>query len=295
MGMNLDHYMGGEPKPDLADAEAMRFTCRSFTQLYHDLREQTLGRTRWLGRSVVKSPMDLLVLQEIVAETRPDLIIETGVLAGGTTYFLATMLDLLEIDGTVVGVDIDLRGAGEHVSAHPKVELIEGSSTDPAVVAQLTERAAGRRVMVDLDADHTAEHVSRELELLAPLVSPGCYLIVEDTWIGRSVRREWAPGPADALDEWLREDRPFAIDRWRERFLLSHNSGGYLRRIAADGAVTDGPPRRDEFFSPELELAAAGERTGGGVAPIETENERLRARVEQLEAELDRLRPERNR
>jgi len=265
--MSLDHYTSRESnRPDLGDRDSARATCRSFTQLYHELREQTLGRTRWLGRSVVKSPMDLLMLQEIVAETRPNLIIETGVLAGGTTYFLASMLDLLEINGTVVGVDIDLRGAGPHIAEHPKIELIEGSSTDPDVVARIAERAAGKRVMVDLDADHSAAHVARELELLAPLVSPGCYLVVEDTWIGRAVRTEWAPGPADALDEWLAAGQPFEVDRWRERLLLTHNPGGYLRRVpAADGAQLEGPPRLDEFFSPEIERSA-GEPGGPATA-----------------------------
>ena len=231
----------------------MAATVREFTGLYHELRDQTLGRTRWLGRTVVKSPMDLMVLQEIVAETRPDLVIESGVLAGGTTFFLATLMDLLGIDGRVVGVDIDLsKASGPHTN-HPRIELIEGSSTDPEIVARLTEMAAGRRVMVDLDSDHSAAHVAGELRALAPLVSPGCYLVVEDTWVGRTVRFEEAPGPAVALEEWLEEGQPFEVDRWRERMLLSHNAGGYLRRIDDSRTAPGGPPRLDHFFVAELD------------------------------------------
>jgi len=229
---------------------------RDFTRLYHDLRDQTLGRTRWLGRTVLKSPMDLMVLQEIVAETRPELIIESGVLAGGTTYFLATLMDLLEIDGRVVGIDIDLSGAGPHAQ-HPRIELIEGSSTDPEIVDRLAAMAGSARVMVDLDSDHSAAHVASELRALGPLVTPGCYLIVEDTWVGRTVRPEEAPGPGEALDAWLAEGQPFDVDRWRERMLLSHNAGGYLRRSTGTGAPPGGPPRLENYFVPGLERSEA--------------------------------------
>ena len=101
-----------------------------------------------------------MILQEIIAETRPNLIIETGVLAGGSTYYLATLLDLIGIDGKVIGVDVDLSAVSPYIAEHPRVELIEGSSTDPAVVATLRERAKGHRVMVDLDSDHRADHVA---------------------------------------------------------------------------------------------------------------------------------------
>lgn len=277
----------------------MTATAREFQRLYHELRDQTLGRTRWLGRTVVKSPTDLIILQEIVAETRPELIIETGVLAGGTTVYLATLMDLLEIDGRVVGIDIDLSlAAGPHAE-HPRIELIEGSSTDPEIVARLRKMAAGKRVMVDLDADHHAPHVVAELEALAPLVSPGCYLVVEDTWMGRSVRPEEAPGPADALDQWLASGQPFEIDRWRERLLLTSNAGGYLRRLAEDDPGPGGPPRLDEFFVPELESAEEAEEQGVGPDAMTSEQlararhqrefDELRRYCDSLEAELAEL------
>ena len=150
----------GAERADALDLEQAADTVQRFTALYHELRDQTLGRTRWLGVSVVKSPSDLLILQEIVAETRPNLIIETGVLAGGSTYYLATLMDLIGIDGKVIGVDVDLSAVNPYIADHPRIELIEGSSTDPAVVATLGERAQGHRVMVDLDSDHRAEHVA---------------------------------------------------------------------------------------------------------------------------------------
>jgi cephalosporin hydroxylase len=283
---------------DALDVEQATETVERFTALYHELRDQTLGRTRWLGVTVVKSPADLLVLQEIVAETRPNLIIETGVLAGGFTYYLATLFDLLGIDGQVIGVDVDLSPVNPYIANHPRIELIEGSSTDPAVVETLRERARGRRVMVDLDSDHRAEHVERELRALAPLVTPSCYLVVEDTWFGRTVRFDQGRGPADALRAWLAEDQPFEIDRWRERLLLTHNAGGYLRRLGAKGGGATGPPRLDRFFVPRLDGAGAH---GDGEPVVSTaeqearnrhqvEYDELRAYARRLEAELAQLR-----
>jgi cephalosporin hydroxylase len=290
----------GTAPADTIDLEQATETVQRFVELYHELRDQTLGRTRWLGVSVVKSPTDLLVLQEIIAETRPNLIIETGVLAGGSTYYLATLFDLVGIDGTVVGVDVDLSAVSPYIADHPRVELIEGSSTDPAVVATLRERAEGRRVMVDLDSDHRAEHVAGELRALAPLVTPQCYLVVEDTWFGRTVRFDQGPGPAEALDAWLAEGQPFEVDRWRERLLLTGMAGGYLRRVGAKGAGAPGPPRLDRFFVPRLDADPDArkrdnpeeELTAEQVARNrhQAEYDELRAYARRLESELAQLR-----
>lgn len=286
---------------DTLDSKQAAETVRGFTELYHDLRDQTLGRTRWLGVTVVKTPADLVILQEIVAETRPNLIIETGVLAGGSAFFFATMLDLAGIDGKVIGVDVDLSAVNPYIRDNPRIELIEGSSTDPEVVAQLSERAKGHRVMVDLDADHRAEHVAAELRALAPLVSPHCYLVVEDTWIGRTVRFDQGAGPAEALEEWLAQGQPFEVDRWRERLLLTGMAGGYLRRLSPQTAPgAPGPPRLDRFFVPELgqsSAAPSGEGAGNGLTPEQvarnrhqSEYDELRAYASRLESELAELR-----
>ena len=245
---------------------------------------------------MVKTPADLVILQEIVAETRPNLIIETGVLAGGSTFFLATLFDLVGIDGKVVGVDVDLSAVNPYIAEHPRIELIEGSSTDPDVVATLRERAQGHRVMVDLDSDHRTEHVAGELRALAPLVTPQCYLVVEDTWIGRTVRFDQGAGPADALEEWLAEGQPFEVDRWRERLLLTGMAGGYLRRLSPRGASgAPGPPRLDRFFVPELEADAASpedEGDGNGLTPEQVARNRHQAEYDELRAYASRLESE---
>jgi cephalosporin hydroxylase len=195
-----------------------------------------LWNTKWLGVHAVKSPSDLWVTQEIIWETGPDLLIETGVYQGGSALFYACVFDLIG-NGEVMGVDIDLSAVHPDVRAHPRITLIEGSSVEPAVVDQIRKATAEKRVMVDLDSDHAAAHVLEELRSLAPLVSPGCYLVVEDTGIGRPLGKHLLPGPAEALEEWLADGQPFEVDRSREKFLLTASPGGYLRRVETDGSA----------------------------------------------------------
>jgi cephalosporin hydroxylase len=227
---------------------------REFAVLYNELLDQTFSTTRWLGVPIVKAPTDIFVIQEIVTETRPELIVESGAFAGGSALLCASLLELLGVDGKVVAIDIDLRAVPEAVREHPRVELVESSSIDPALVSRLKAEAEGKRVMVDLDSDHSAAHVLEELRALAPLVTPGCYLIVEDGWVGgHPVRPEDAPGPSEALTEWLADGpHPFEVDRWRERLLLTTNPRGYLRRV--DGEFEDPSARRRRpFLLPALE------------------------------------------
>jgi cephalosporin hydroxylase len=218
---------GGGRLPE-SEAEIVR----SADRLLFDRFPTIWKGTHWMGVSIYKLPPDLQVIQEIVFETRPELVIETGVAAGGATLMFANLFDLLG-EGGVIGIETDLSLVDERVREHPRIRLIEASSTDPAVAAQLTERAAGRRVMVDLDADHSSSHVLGELQLLAPLVSPGCYLVVEDTWFGTEVVRDHS-GPATAIEDWLAAGQPFEVDRSREKFLISSNRGGYLRRTGGE-------------------------------------------------------------
>src|SRR5437763_5229680 len=119
---------------------------------------QIWANTKWLGVHALKGPWDLLIAQEIIWETRPELLVETGVSQGGSALFYATLLDLIG-HGEVLAVDVDLSAAQPPVRAHPRITLIEGSSVDPDVVERIREAARGKRVMVDLDSDHSAAHV----------------------------------------------------------------------------------------------------------------------------------------
>jgi len=207
-----------------------RSVATEFHRLYYGRRSQTWENTYWLGAPVQKLPLDLWVMQEIVYETRPDVLVETGVNQGGSALFWASLFDLIG-HGELVAVDIDVSAVDERLARHPRVTLLEGSSTDPAIVATVRARAAGRRVGVLLDSDHRAEHVRAELDAYGPLVSPGCYLVVEDTNVGgHPVSPGFGAGPLDALVGWLPQHPEFTVDRSREKLLVSFNPSGYLRR-----------------------------------------------------------------
>jgi cephalosporin hydroxylase len=207
---------------------AVRGIVDTFTWLYYRRVHSTWGNTRWLGTKVEKLPSDLWIYQEMLTELRPDLIIETGTMYGGSALYLASICDLLG-HGQVVTIDIEDRSP---YPAHPRVEYIQSSSTDPDLVARLRLRAERRTTLVILDSDHSRDHVLAELHAYAPLVSPGGYLIVEDTVVnGHPVLRSFGPGPMEAVNIFLSESRLFKADSSREKFLMTWNRKGFLRRV----------------------------------------------------------------
>ncbi|MGZ4438904.1 MAG: CmcI family methyltransferase, partial [Gaiellaceae bacterium] len=178
--------------------------------------------------------------QELLVATRPDVVIETGTSDGGSALFLASVFDLLG-SGKVITIDIEERPGRP---AHPRIEYVLGSSTDPELAAGVLDSIPeAARVMVVLDSDHARDHVRAEVELYSPRVSPGCYLVVEDTNInGKPVYPSFGPGPAEAVAEFLEHQAHagFEVDRGCEKFFMTFNPGGYLRRVH----TPPGPPRR---------------------------------------------------
>ena len=182
----------------------------------------------WLGAQALKNPLDLWVYQEIMAETRPELIVETGNYRGGSAFFLASVCDLLG-EGEVVSIDVEQVRAD--YPDHRRIRYLGGrSSTDPDVVAEISARAEGKRVLVILDSDHSQAHVEAELAVYSSLVPVGGYLIVEDSNIGQ-IRKDLFPGPLEAIETFLAGTDDFEIDRSREKFLITFNPSGYLRRV----------------------------------------------------------------
>jgi cephalosporin hydroxylase len=208
--------------------DAEQAIVRDFHELYYSRRRRTWSDTRWLGTRVAKCPLDLWIYQEILFERRPGLIIETGTFEGGSALFLASMLDLIG-SGRVITIDL---ASDDSRPAHPRIEYRTGSSVTPDIVAGVRESVRpGERVMVTLDSDHHREHVLAELCAFAPLVTPGDYLIVEDTNInGNPVRPSFGPGPREAVDEFLGQNDAFHVDESREKFFLTFSPRGYLRR-----------------------------------------------------------------
>lgn len=212
----------------------------------------------WMGRPLIQLPQDMVAMQELVWQVRPDLIIETGVAHGGSLLMNASYLAMLEYadaaaTGTVldparpkrrvVGVDIDIRAHNRRaIEAHPmssRVTLVEGSAIDPGIVSQVRAIASRHsRVMVCLDSNHTHDHVLAELRSYAPLVSPGSYCVVFDTLIEDMpveffADRPWGPGdnPKTAVHAFLREQPEFELDRDIEAKLqITVAPEGWLRR-----------------------------------------------------------------
>jgi cephalosporin hydroxylase len=184
-----------------------------------------------MGYKVHKCTSDLWVYQEILHQTRPSVIIETGTSEGGSALYLAQMGELLG-GIRVISVDVENSIRPSRLPSHPRIEYLTGSSVDPTVVRAIRDRLRPEdRVMVVLDSDHSQAHVRAELDAYAPLVTPGCFLIVEDTVVnGNPIYPLHGPGPMEAVKEFLPQHPEFEPDRSREKFFLSFNPNGYLRR-----------------------------------------------------------------
>ena len=194
---------------------------------YRAVKKKTLT---WFGVPFIKFPHDLIFYQKIIFETKPDLIIETGTKHGGTTLFLAHILDLIG-NGRII--TIELNSWRKLKFSHPRITQLIGSSTDPEIINKIIPKG---RVMVILDSDHSKQHVIRELELYSSLVTTGCYLIIEDTNIGIYDKKFWdwrdkrkLNGPLAALKEFNLID--FKPDDQIEEFYLTMSHNGYWVKI----------------------------------------------------------------
>ena len=213
----------------------------------------------WQGRPIIQYPQDMVAMQELIWKIKPDLIIETGIAHGGSLIFSASMLAQLDMceaiesgemldpknsKRKVLGIDIDIRDHNrEAIEKHPmscRIEMLQGSSVDPAIVSQVKMIARQySRILVCLDSNHTHEHVLAELEAYALLTSIGSYCVVFDTIIEDLPSemypdRPWGPGnnPKTAVKEYLNNCTNFEIDKIiQDKLLVSVAPEGYLKRI----------------------------------------------------------------
>ena len=201
---------------------------------------------KWMGRPIIQYPQDIVAVQELIWDVKPDLIIETGVAYGGTAVFFASLLELNALSGgpkdaEVWCIEIDLRAHNrEAILAHPmypRLRIFDGSSLDEKIALEVSQKALQcDRVMVILDSNHTHQHVLGELNLYASLVSVGSYCVVFDTVIEdlEVVDRPWGKGnnPKTAVAEFLKTNYDFVVDQAiDEKLLISVAPGGYLKRI----------------------------------------------------------------
>lgn len=199
---------------------------------------------KWFGLPIIQYPQDIVAMQEIIWQVKPDIIIETGVARGGSVVFYAGMLKVMDIDGEVVGIDIDIRPHNrEAIENHllsDYITLIQGSSVEDSVVEQVKEKAKGKeRVLVILDSNHTHDHVLAELQAYAPLVTKGSYCIAFDTVIedmpeGSFPDRPWDRGnnPKTAVWEYLKTTDRFVIDESiHNKLQITVAPDGYLKCV----------------------------------------------------------------
>lgn len=204
-----------------------------FHLIYYNSKESWPKNT-FLGHQVMQCPFDLYLYQELISRIRPPFILQTGVFNGGSLLYLASLLDLIGADPSAVAVGVDITLTHEARSlSHPRIRLVEGSSTNSETVKRIKEILPASEGFVSLDSNHTKEHVANELKIYRDFVAVGSYLVVEDTSInGHPVARNWGDGPFEAVEDFLKEEDRFVQDDelWR-RNLLSFHRYGWLKRI----------------------------------------------------------------
>jgi cephalosporin hydroxylase len=197
----------------------------------------------WMGRPIIQYPQDILAVQEIIWQIKPDLVIETGIAHGGSLIFYASMLELIG-GGQVLGIDVDIRQHNRvEIEQHPmfkRITMIEGSSIDSEIVKQVYGFAKDKsKILVVLDSNHTHDHVLKELEIYSSLVTKDSYLVVFDTVVEDLPEdffqnRPWGKGnnPKTAVKEFLRSSDRFEVDKNLEsKLLITVAPDGYLKCI----------------------------------------------------------------
>jgi cephalosporin hydroxylase len=235
---------------------ALRDSAHSF--LLESIKARYSYNFSWMGRPIIQYPQDIVVMQELVWAVKPDLIIETGIAHGGSLVLSAALLaqldmcEAIESGATidpresrrkVLGLDIDIRPHNRAaIEAHPmasRIQMIQGSSIDPAIVAQVKSVAQRHeKILVCLDSNHTHDHVLEELKAYAPLTSVGSYCVVFDSVVEDLPQefyadRSWGPGnnPKTAAREYLKTHPEFEVDlAVQSKLLLTVAPDGFLRR-----------------------------------------------------------------
>ena len=191
------------------------------------MQSRIVNKTSYMGIHTTKSPLDIWVYQEIIYETKPDVIIEIGCGRGGSTLCLADMCSNIE-HGRVLGIDIELY-KHQRVIDHPRIKLLEGDANQ--LIDEVKELIfKNKNIMVIEDSSHTYDNTLDLLRFYSPFVREDNYYIVEDSNCYHGVDQGPYPGPYEAIDVFLKENQDFESDRGRESFFITWNPKGYLRR-----------------------------------------------------------------
>jgi len=224
--MGLDRH---DVFPHFEDAQTM--TLREWLYFHNVMHRHY---THYLGHKVLKPPFDWIVMQDIIHDTKPDVIVEIGSFEGGFALWMAHLMDAMGTDGKIVGVDVDERPTAV---SHPRIEWVIGDATDPATVERVAEACGGRTGLVIEDSDHKYHVTKALLSAYHRFVAPGSYLVVEDTVV-EFLKLPPFPGPLNAVKEFVDEHSDqFVVDRTREKYLLTYNPMGYLLRTGEPTAA----------------------------------------------------------
>jgi cephalosporin hydroxylase len=185
-----------------------------------------------MGAKALKNPLDSWIYQEILYEVKPDVIIELGSAAGGSTLFFAHLLQIMG-KGVVVSIDVDR--SRYTIGDHDNIVPITGHSASPEVIERVSEICEGNNAIVFHDADHRKASVLRDLENYARFVQVGSYIIVEDGIVDLFRPTDgfefFEEGPLPAVEEFVKRNSDFVIDSTRERYIATYNPKGFLKRI----------------------------------------------------------------
>ncbi len=202
-----------------------------FHKLYYDsfMFGKTWGEMSWMGIHIKKLPFDLWVYQEMLFQLKPDLIVECGTYKGGSSFYLASLMDIIG-KGEIITIDIEKY---ECRPVHGRIKYLTGSTLDEEILNQVSRYVSGKEtILVILDDDHSKDHVLKECRAYSKFVTFGSYLIVEDSNVnGHPVYPLFGPGPYEAIEEFLQENGNFIIDKSKELFYFSFNPNGYLKKV----------------------------------------------------------------
>ncbi len=191
--------------------------------------------TTFFGVPMLQNPCDVQQMQELLFTLKPDVIIECGTACGGSALYYATLMEQIKPTCKIFTIDITpkIQAASKFPIWDKHVTFYNGSSTDPVIVDKIKKQIPpGAVVFVTLDSDHSRDHVYKELEIYSKFVTPGSYLVVQDTKVnGHPVYPSFGPGPMEAVNDFLKINHDYIADKWKERYFLTFYPDGWLRKV----------------------------------------------------------------
>lgn len=226
LGMNLYQWRTASFTPDQAITDRFAHVWGNSTDTWY--------RNHFMGIQTWQNPMDVWVTLEIMWHVKPDVVLETGTLKGGSALLWAMFMQHANPKSRVITIDLQPQAwdARTRKLALERIDFLYGSSTAPEIVADVKERVKGKRVMAIFDSSHERDHVYNELKAYADLIAVGSYIVVQDSVVcGHPIMAEPCPGPYEAIEAFLAEDDRFIAVREHERLLVTANPMGFLKRI----------------------------------------------------------------